>query len=250
MKSKSKKNADLIRVRAEESIAWIEMRDEAGHNGFSEPFVGALLAAFEEVSADTRYRVAILAGLEGIFSSGATRQTLEELQGGKLATNELVLGRVLMNMPIPVVAAAEGHAIGGGLALLLSTDIRIIAQDSRYGANFMTLGITPGMGTTCLLETVLGSAQAHELLYTGELRRGRDFSDAAFNAVLPASEVRTRAFDVAWRIAEHPRRNSVLLKRALTMPRKRRLEEAMMIESLMHEVSLSSLDFQSLEGAR
>lgn len=240
----------LVRLRREpEGIACIDMVDAAGSNGFSEAFVGALVAALDEVAADSDINVAILAGTDEVFSSGATREVLEQLTEGRLAPTELVLGRRLMSLPVPVVAAAEGHAVGGGFALMLSADMVVIARESRYGANFMTLGITPGMGTTRLLETVLSPAVAHELLYTGELRRGASFAGmSGFNAIVPRRDVRARAFDIAQRVAENRRDSIVLLKRALTLPRRRVFEEAQTLESLMHDVSLPNLDPESFIG--
>jgi 4-carboxy-3-alkylbut-2-enoyl-[acp] decarboxylase len=240
----------LVDLRREgDGIGWIEMKDEVGDNAFSSPFVSALLGAIERASNDVGLKVVILAGTPRVFSSGATRDVLERLRARELAPTELVLGRRLMNIPVPVVAAAEGHAVGGGLALLLSADLSVVARESRYGANFVSLGLTPGMGTTCLLESVVSRPVAHELLYSGELRLGADFEGVSgFNAVAPRSEVRDVAYGIAWRIAEHRRETLVLLKRALTLSKRRALEEAMTLESLMHELTLPHLETESLPG--
>jgi polyketide biosynthesis enoyl-CoA hydratase PksI len=119
----------------------------------------------------------------------------------------------------------------------------MIARESRYGANFMARGITPGMGMTRLLETVLSTAVAHELLYAADLRRGGSFAGcSAFNAILPRAELVAHARALAWTIAEHDRDNLRLLKRTLTLPRRRALQEALTMEALMHEASLARLD--------
>jgi polyketide biosynthesis enoyl-CoA hydratase PksI len=239
----------LVDLRRDDGIAWLEMKDDAGDNAFSPPFVSALLGAIDRAAIDASLKAVVLAGTPRVFSSGATRGVLERLRARELPPTELVLGRRLMSIPVPVIAAAEGHAVGGGLALLLSADLVVIARESRYGANFVTLGLTPGMGTTCLLESVVSRAVAHELLYTGELRRGAAFASVSgFNAVVPRSEVRDRAHALAWRIAEHPRETLRLLKRSLTLPKRRALEEAMTLESLMHEVTLDRLSVESLPG--
>ncbi|MFO0722481.1 MAG: polyketide synthase [Myxococcota bacterium] len=244
--SEAKADPSRVRLSVEDHIGLIEMVDAEGRNGFSEGLVRALLWALAEVEANREIVVAVLAGLPEIFSSGATPGVLEAIREGNYPATELVLGRHLIDLRVPVIAAAEGHAIGGGFALLLSCDLSVLAKESRYGANFMSLGITPGMGTTRLLEEIVGKSLAHELLYTGELRRGSTLVGAGFSAVVERAEVRDRAHRLAWSIAEKPRSSVELLKRTLSLPRRRAFEEARTLESLMHERSFRDLDLEAL----
>jgi polyketide biosynthesis enoyl-CoA hydratase PksI len=201
------------------------------------------LAAIEMLAQDRECRVAMLTGLPEYFSTGATREALQDIASGKLAPTELILGRRLMSLPMPVIAAAEGHAIGGGLALMMSCDLAVIAEESRYGANFMTMGFTPGMGTTRLLEYAFGPAMAHELLYTADLWRGTRFVNSrGINGVLPRQDVRQHVLLLARAIAEKPSANLQRLKRVLSLPKRQAYEEAITQESLMHEISFASLD--------
>jgi len=231
----------LVRLGWEpEGIARIEMVDVDGPNAFTPRFVGALLAAFEAVTASPTAKVAVLSGLPEIFCSGAAASMLRELAVGAVAPTELTLARRVLDLPVPVIAACEGGAIGGGFALALACDLVVLADESRYGLNFLSLGFTPGMGTTCLAEHVLSPAVAHELLYTGELRRGRDLRGTGVNLVAPRAEVAARTFDLALRIAAQPRQAITLLKRTLTLPRRRALETALTLESLMHGLTFPS----------
>jgi polyketide biosynthesis enoyl-CoA hydratase PksI len=238
------KGAALVRAHVvEEGVAELVMADKAGCNGMSQAWGQAFLAALDEAAHWPQARVLLLSGLPEYFSTGATLSALKELGGGCLSPSALDFGRRLIGFPLPVIAVAEGHAIGGGFALLLSCDLAVISETSRYGANFMALGITPGMGMTRLLESAVGRATAHELLYSGELRRGRLYAGTgAFNAVLPTGEVRPRALMLARAMVERPRDNLVHLKRALSLPRRLAFEEAMTVEPLMHGLSLSNLD--------
>jgi polyketide biosynthesis enoyl-CoA hydratase PksI len=107
----------------------------------------------------------------------------------------------------------------------------------------MNLGFTPGMGLTRLLEHVLSPAIAHELLYTGEFRKGSDFLGASgFNSILPRAEVRPRAFESAWRIADKPRPALEVLKRVLSIRRRQAFEETRTLEALMHRLSLGQAE--------
>jgi polyketide biosynthesis enoyl-CoA hydratase PksI len=164
---------------------------------------------------------------------------------------ELGLARRILDLHVPVIAACAGAAIGGGFVLATACDLVILARDRRYGFNFMDLGITPGMGVTALAEHVLGTARAHELLYSGEFRLGTQLIPCPGVAAVASSyEVEIRALDLALRIAGKPKRNLSMLKRVLTLPRRRRLEEALTLESLMHETSLADMDLDLMGGAR
>jgi len=230
-------------VPVEDGIVEIRMRDAVGHNGMSAAWVLAFIHCLRTVTADTACKVVLLTGIGEYFCTGATLEALGDLQANRLAPTELTLGRQILGLNVPVIGVAEGHAIGGGLALLLSCDLALINEESRYGANFMTLGITPGMGMTHLLEDTFGKALAHELLYTGDLKRGMYFKDkGGFNAILPRGDLRRHALHLARALAEKPRDNLIQLKRVLTLPRRRAFEEASTLESLMHELSLSHLD--------
>ncbi len=248
MLSSARVDSSLVRVRFEEGIGWIEMVDEANRNAFGRAFVAALIAALRQVDGNPEARVAVLIGGSEIFCSGASAEVLDELQSGTIAPTELVLSTLLLNLSIPLIAACEGGAIGGGFALALAADIVVLASDRRYGFNFMDLGITPGMGTTRLAEHVLSPAIAHELLYSGELRRGSKLASAGVNAVLPSADVREHAELLAQRIAMKDRRNLGMLKRTLTLPRRLAFESARTLESLMHERSLEGLDLSAFGG--
>jgi polyketide biosynthesis enoyl-CoA hydratase PksI len=102
------------------------------------------------------------------------------------------------------------------------------------------MGFTPGMGMTCLLEHVLSPAMAHEALYTGELRLGRDFEGrSGVGHVVARAEVPGRALDLARRIADKSRDALVLLKATLAAPRRAAFAAAREAESRMHAVTFA-----------
>ncbi|HUP40394.1 MAG TPA: polyketide synthase [Vicinamibacterales bacterium] len=210
-------------------------------NALSEEFADALTGAVTGASADNDTKVIVLAGQDDVFCSGAPRELLVRLTNGDLRPADILLPKLLFDCPVPIVAAMTGHAVGGGFALGLAADIVLIARESRYGFTFMNLGFSPGMGVTRLCEHVLSPAVAHELLYTGELRRGDAFDRCGgINYVLPKGEVMPKALDVATRIAEKPRASIELLKRTLSLTRRRLFEETITLEMLMHQITLRS----------
>jgi polyketide biosynthesis enoyl-CoA hydratase PksI len=227
-----------IRCTVQDGVALVHMQDAAGRNALSPAMVRGLEHALREAGARTDARAVVLAGLPEHFSTGASPEVLAGLAGGELAPDDLLLPRVLLDVPVPLVAAMEGHAIGGGLALALCADVILGARESRYGCNFMEYGFTPGMGTTSLLEHVLGPTLAHEMLFTGALLKGSSFEGRGFNYVLPRERVLAKALDLAARIAEKPPGALRALKAALGARKRAIFEAARTTEVLMHRLTL------------
>lgn len=233
----------VVEISSSNGIVTVEMRDVVGRNALSELFVEELLAALLLVGRMVDSRVVVVCGLPDVFCAGASLEVLEKVVSGEVVPGDHHLSKALLDIPVPTIAAMEGHAIGGGLALGLCADISIIARESRYGCSFMNMGFTPGMGATRLLENVLSPAIAHELLYSGERRRGADFEGrSGFNHILPRADVRSKAYEVAERIAEKPRAALEALKRVLSADKRRAFEETRATEALMHAVSFGEGD--------
>jgi len=125
--------------------------------------------------------------------------------------------------------------------MALCCDVVIAARESRYGAVFMNLGFTPGMGCTTLLADLVGPFLATEMLFTGKRFRGSELEGRAtnINYIVPRKEVLAKARDVASQIVEKDIRSIKLLKQTLSARRKKLLVEARLQEDLMHRVSFS-----------
>jgi polyketide biosynthesis enoyl-CoA hydratase PksI len=231
----------MVGLSCADGIARVSLDDPVHANALDEETVAALRDALASAGRDPRTKVVVLLGGDDVFSHGAPRELLARLARGEASPSDILLPRALLDCPVPVIAAMAGHATGGGFALGLAADVVVLARESRYGLTFMDLGFTPGMGTTRLCEHVLSPAVAHELLYTGERRRGADLARAGgLNHVLPRAEVVPRALDIAARIADKPRPALELLKRTLSLARRRAFEESLTLESLMHLLTLPS----------
>jgi len=230
----------MVRLTVADGIGTITLADPQSANALGERMVVALQDTFETIGTAADVRAVVLRGEGDVFSSGAPRELLLRLAAGELRPADIVLPRLLFECEVPIVAAMAGHATGGGFALGLAADIVVIGRESRYGFTFMNLGFTPGMGTTKLCEYVLSPAVAHELLYTGELRRGANFAGTGVNHVVPRHEVESVAFDIAARIAGQPRSSIAVLKRTLSLPRRQAFEQSITHESLMHQITFAA----------
>ncbi len=225
-----------VQVTVEDGIAELHMCDVEGKNAFSRGFVDELMSALRRAGEED-VRVCVLRGLEEVFSAGGDQSVLLGLADASIAPYDLLLTRALLEVPVPTIAAMAGHAVGGGLVFGLACDVVLLGKESRYGANFMELGFTPGMGTTRLLQVAVGEHVAAEMMYGGQYFRGSHFEGkGSINYILPKAKVEARARKVAQRFADKPRFALSLLKRSLALPRRKAFEEARAVESMMHEV--------------
>lgn len=224
-------------------VALVTMQDRVHKNAFTPALIEELTRAFAEVGGRGDLKAVVLTGYDSYFSSGGTQEGLRDLFDGKFTFADRDLYSVALNCPIPVVAAMQGHGIGGGFVLGLFADVVVLARESVYTANFMKYGFTPGMGSTFILPEKLGTAVAHEMMlgaatYRGEdlLRRGVPFP------VLPREQVVPHALELARGLAEKPRVSLVALKDHLTAPMRRKLPAF-----IEQELSLHALTFRQPE---
>lgn len=232
----------IVTLEKKDSIYTLEMVDEKHKNSFTNELVEQLIQALDKVQKDTEVKVLLIRGLKDVFLSGATRQELEFLHR-EYKTNTQALNyfsSAIIRLPIPVVMAMEGHAVGGGFAVALCGDIIIAAEESRYGFNFMDIGITPGMASTSLIHDIVSYPIAMEMLMTGDLRKGEELKGkCAFNYILPKEDVLTRSQEIAYSLTEKSRRILELLKRRMSVKRLQAYEEAKVVESFMHVVAFA-----------
>jgi polyketide biosynthesis enoyl-CoA hydratase PksI len=222
-------------------VATLKMNDVENKNAFSAEFAEELIHGLDALENEHAPKVVVLSGLPDVFCAGAEKKGLLDLCDGKVVVKDLLISEKLLSVPFPVIAAMEGHALGGGLVMGLCCDIVIAAKESRYGAVFMSMGFTPGMGCTKLLEEMVGPYLAAEMMFTGRRMRGSELEGKRthINYILSKSEVRAKADDVALQIAEKNIKSLYLLKNVLSARKRKLLVDARVQEDLMHRLSFS-----------
>jgi enoyl-CoA hydratase len=179
----------------------------------SPELIEALPDIVEAIRANPDVRAVVVTGAGRAFSAGADFRTLAgliESSGleGIAGVHAGITGLYAAFLPIaeievPVIAAINGHAVGGGLGIALLADIRIISEDAKIGANFSRLGIHPGLGISHRLIRAVGHEAASELLFTGRLIRGREAAQIGLcRRAVPTIEVLSTATALAQEIAE------------------------------------------------
>ena len=170
---------------------------------------------------EERPRTLILTGSGGVFASGADIAQLRDRTAGDALAGINANAFVRVNeLPMPVIAAVDGWALGGGAELAFAADIRIATPDAKFGNPETGLGIIPAAGATWRLREIVGEARASELLLTGRIIDAAEaLSIGLVTAVHPAADLLAEAHALADRIARNDRDATIATKRVHRAPR-------------------------------
>ncbi|HEY8216861.1 MAG TPA: enoyl-CoA hydratase/isomerase family protein [Acidimicrobiia bacterium] len=163
-----------------DDIALVTLNRPAKLNAMNQDLVDGIYAAVDEIDARPKLRVAILTGEGRGFCAGADLGGFGVVPGtdelGQVyqffAIQQKITGLIprVQHLKVPVIAAVNGAAAGGGFALVLGSDVRIASTAARFNAAFVRIGLSAcDIGVSWLLPRLVGAARAHELMLTGRL---------------------------------------------------------------------------------
>lgn len=209
---------EFVRVERDGPVATIRV-DRPPANALARPVSEELQTAAREVASDEEVRAAVVWGGERIFAAGADIKTMVDFGPEEIAPDVKALEqacRDLEAIPVPVIAAINGFALGGGLEVALACDLRFAAEDAELGLPEITLGIIPGAGGTQRLPRVVGLTNARDLILTGRrVSADEALAMALVDRIAEADDVYALALDEAGRLAEGPTAAYAAAKRAL-----------------------------------
>lgn len=204
-----------VDVEIADHVAVITMNRPEALNAFNSGQLDLLVAAIREVGQRPDVRAAIITGAgDRAFAAGADIKemaALSEAEGlafgrkGHAVTNGLEL------LPVPVIAAVNGFAFGGGCEVAIACDIRLASDTARFAQPEVGLGIPPGWGGSQRLPRLVGPGMAAEMILTGRhVHADEALRIGLVNAVHPLADLMPAAREMASRIAK----NSPLAVRA------------------------------------
>jgi enoyl-CoA hydratase len=189
-----------------EGIATITLNRPEALNAFSKEVVEEIMRALEDVKNDENVRVVVVTGAgEKAFSAGADIKAMAgmtALKGRELSLMGEELCLAFENLEKPVIAALNGYALGGGLEVAMSCDLRIASENARMGQTEVNIGLIPGWGGTQRLTRLVGKTKAKELIFTGKMIDAKTAEQLGIvNMVVPPDKfketVRQFALDLA-----------------------------------------------------
>jgi len=218
---------NYTRYEVDSGVATVTLHRPNKMNALTGTMREELIRIFAEADRDDTVRVIVVTGAGKAFcagadlSSGGSTFDQSKKNGRKGTIIEHRDGGGQISLAIfscrkPVIAAINGHAVGVGITMTLSMDIRIVAADAKIGFVFTRRGVVPDACSSWFLPRIVGISKATEFIYTGRVFRAKEEANSGlFNYVVPRDEVLPKAMAIAMEITESTSAVSVALSKAL-----------------------------------
>ena len=197
----------FVTTEIQDAVAVLTIDRPKALNALNPEVLADLKAAFEAIDQNAVRCVVLTGAGDKSFVAGAdigSMSTMTKAEGeafGKLGNDVFLM---IEHFPLPVIAAVNGFALGGGCELSMSCDIRLASENARFGQPEVGLGITPGFGGTQRLARTIGVGKAKEMLYAcTQVKADEALALGLVNAVYPVEELMDAAMKLAGKIAKN-----------------------------------------------
>lgn len=238
---------ETLKYEKEENVGLLTINRPDKLNAISNELTSELSRLLDEIEADGELRVLIVTG-EGdkAFVAGADIEEIvdRDAKMGRRVTRERqgIFSRI-ENLPVPVIAAVNGYALGGGLELALVCTIRICSENAQFGAPEVKLGIIPGDGGTQRLPRLVGLGRAMEMILTGDFIDAQEaYRIGLANRVVPPGELIDTARELARKIASRPPLAVSFAKEAALRSQEGDTAAGFALESYLHALLCTTED--------
>ncbi|MBE5834463.1 MAG: enoyl-CoA hydratase [Butyrivibrio sp.] len=197
----------FVNYEQKDAIGIITINRPEALNALNSQVLDDLSATFDSVDLKTVRALVLTGAGEKSFVAGADigeMSTLTKAEGEAFGKKGNDLFRKIEEFPIPVIAAVNGFALGGGNEIAMSCDIRICSDTAMFGQPEVGLGITPGFGGTQRLARLVSPGMAKQLIYTARnIKADEAYRIGLVNAVYPLEELLPAAEKLAATIAQN-----------------------------------------------
>lgn len=192
-----------------ENIGLLTINRPEKMNAISQELTAELSLLLDEIENDDELRVIVITGAgDKAFVAGADINELVDRDarlGRRVSRERQEIFSRIENLHVPVIAAVNGYALGGGLELALACSIRICSEKAQFGAPEVKLGIIPGDGGTQRLPRLVGQGRAMEMIITGDFIDAQEaYRIGLVNKVFPPEKLKEEAMELAKKIASRP----------------------------------------------
>lgn len=198
---------EFVSYKSDNFIAVLTINRPNALNALNSKVLDELRKTFDKIDLETTRVVIITGAGEKSFVAGAdisemsTASVTEAEKFGKKGNDVF---RKIETFPLPVIAAVNGFALGGGCELAMSCDIRICSENAVFGQPEVGLGITPGFGGTQRLPRIVGLGKAKELIYAANnIKAEEALRIGLVNHVYPLENLMDEAMKLAGKIARN-----------------------------------------------
>ncbi len=191
---------NFIKIEHTQGITILKISAPKSLNALNSTILKELSDCVSHLDAATRVLI-ITGDGEKSFVAGADISEmahLNEAQGYEFGRLGAQVFRAIETLPIPVIAAVNGFALGGGCELAMACDIRIASSKAKFGQPEVGLGIIPGFSGTYRLPKIVGQGHAKEMIYTGKVIRADEaLRIGLVNAVYEPEQLMEKAVEMA-----------------------------------------------------
>ena len=226
--------AEFIKYEEEGEISILTINRPKALNALNSKVLEELDKTLDNIDTN-KIRVLIITGAgEKSFVAGADIAEMKNLtkkQAEAFSKKGNDIFRKIESYPIPVIAAVNGFALGGGCELSMSCDIRICSENAIFGQPEVGLGIIPGFGGTQRLARLVGTKRAKQMIFTGDNIEAQEaFRIGLVNAIYPQKELLNEAKKLALAIASNGSTAVKNSKKAINEGFQMDIDEALLIE--------------------
>lgn len=234
----------VVVERPEDGVVRIRLDRPAVRNALNHAARQGLAEAFAACHEDDTVRAIVLAGDQSAFAAGADLNEFREQDAVDIARGRWErYFRTIAATPQPVVAAVNGHALGGGMELAMLADIIVAGEGARFGQPEVRVGIMPGAGGTQRLTRAVGKFHAMRLCLTGKPIDAREaHAIGLVSEVVPDGEVEETALALARSLAKLPQLALRATKEAILHAENMSLEAGLAMERRSLQVLFASAD--------
>ncbi len=198
---------EFINYEVDSAVAVLTINRPKALNALNSAVLDELNAALDAIDLNEVRALIITGAGEKSFVAGADigeMSTLTKAEGEAFGKKGNDVFRKIETLPIPVIAAVNGFALGGGCEISLACDIRICSENAVFGQPEVGLGITPGFGGTQRLARTVGVGMAKQMIYTARnIKAPEALRIGLVNAVYPIEELMAAAKKMASMIASN-----------------------------------------------
>lgn len=230
----------------EDGILWARLNRPEALNAINEEVVEGLERLVEIVRRERDVRVVVITGSGKAFCAGADIKMF--LRSDIFTVREIIerLGKALEafeDLDVPVIAAVNGLALGGGCEMVMACDIVIASEKASFGQPEINIGVIPGAGGTQRLARLIGWKRAMELCLTGDRISAEEAErHGLVNRVVKAEELEEEVRSLAKKISEKSPHAVMLIKQAINRGFKMGLKDGIAYERDLFALSFSSED--------
>ena len=238
---------------ADGHVVTVELNRPAALNAMNTAMGEDLLRCFDAFTWDKTARAVVFTGAgERAFCVGGDLKEREGMTDEAWRTQHLIFEQAaarVLHCPVPVIAAVEGFAMGGGCELAVLSDLIVASETAVFAVPEVTRGIFPGIGGTQLLPRIVGAPMAKEMIFTGRRVDAREARERGLvNHLVPAGQARAKALEIAAAIADNGPIAVRQAKKAVNWGSETDLETAMALAIEAYNNTVTTDD--RLEGVR